>query len=74
MNQSLHIQLQQYKRQKMEVSSALEHLQGSDESYQILGQIMVKKDSQDLIARLQKQQSSLDEQIKILQQQINESS
>ena len=57
----------------MEVLSALEHLKETDESYQLLGQVMVKKSPQELRERLDKQKQSLDAQISTLQQQINES-
>lgn len=78
------LQKKQLNMQIMEVNSALKELESSSESYQIIGNIMLKKDSQrvkeDLnskkehlelkIKTIEKQESTLKEKFKSLQEEI----
>lgn len=73
-----------YKRQVLEIENALSELEGKDTAYQIVGSVMVKKDSTELqqdlsekkeaclikITALEKQESSLRKQVESLQNDV----
>ena len=46
-------QKQQFQRQSLEIDSALAELKNSSEGYQIVGSVMVKKSSEDIIKNLE---------------------
>lgn len=77
-------QKQQYQKQVMEIDSALEELKDQKEAYQIVGTLMLKKDSKDIktnleerknlyegrLEALEKQESKLKEQAKDLREEL----
>lgn len=79
--QQLHVQLQRLHREQVELESAIEELDDTQESYRIVGNLMVKKspaaikkqltvDLEDVSARigsLKKQQQQLREQLEAAQ-------
>jgi prefoldin beta subunit len=82
--QNFNLQKQQLSARQMELESALEHLNSSDVSYKIVGNIMVKSDKaklkQDLeeekrgteirINAVEKQEQQMREKAKSLQQEV----
>ena len=85
--QQYQAQRQQFQSQLVEVESALKELKTSEESYKIIGNIMVKGKREDLekdlssrkemydlrIKNLEKQETKLREKAKELQEQVMES-
>ena len=77
-------QKQQYQKQIMEIDSALEELEGHKEAYQIVGTLMLKKDSKDIkkdleerkemyevrLQSMEKQESKLKEQAESLREEL----
>lgn len=72
-------QKQQFNKQLLEIESALSELNSTEEAYQIVGSVMIKKKSEDLKKDLDEKKElikvrleSLDKQEKTLQQQAQE--
>jgi prefoldin beta subunit len=77
-------QKQQYQKQTMEIDSAITEIKDKKEAYQIVGSLMVKKDSKDIkkdlnerkeiysvrLESLEKQESKLKEQAKSLREEL----
>jgi prefoldin beta subunit len=77
-------QKQQYQKQTMEIDSAIAEIKDKKEAYQIVGSLMVKKDSKDIkkdlnerkeiysvrLESLEKQESKLKEQAKSLREEL----
>lgn len=73
MNQQLYIQRQQFRREQVELESALEQLQDDSVSYKMIGSLMVQQDPKKIKAELQTQLEDVKKQIAILDEQIDES-
>lgn len=82
--QVLGMQKQRFQSQLIEISSALSELEGTDESYKIIGNIMVKTPKDSLIKELEekkeiagirlksieKQEDNIREKMKSLQEEV----
>lgn len=73
MNQQLHIQKQQLKRELVELQSALEQLEDEPETYSMVGSLMIKQDANTVKETLNNKLANVKKQIAILDEQINES-
>ncbi len=67
--QSIMMQKQQFQAQLMEIDSAISELEGSDESYKIVGNIMVKASKEDLNKDLKQKKELVELRIKTLEKQ-----
>jgi prefoldin beta subunit len=54
---SIHDQIQQFKRQLLEVDSALSELSDDSSAYEIVGTVMIKKSGSELIKSLEEKKS-----------------
>ncbi|MFP4523276.1 MAG: prefoldin subunit [Candidatus Nanoarchaeia archaeon] len=66
---SLHSSLQQLQHQEIEIDSALDALQTSEDAYEIIGTVMIKKSSSDLQKSLKEKKSFTQKRKKIFEQQ-----
>ncbi len=62
-------QKQQFQMQLIEVESALDELEGTDEAFKIIGNIMVKSSKEDLLEDLNKKKEMFELRIKTLDKQ-----
>lgn len=67
--QNINAQKQQFSAQLMEIESAIAELAKSSESYKIVGNIMVKKDSKEISADLKKKKEIIEIRIKTFEKQ-----
>ena len=67
--QNLSVQKQQFQSQLIEVESALEEIDNSEESYKIVGTVMIKKDKESLKEELSHKKSAFELRIKTLEDQ-----
>ncbi len=67
--QNINAQKQQFSSQLMEIESAISELAKSNESYKIVGNIMVKKDSKELSEDLKKKKEIIEIRIKTFEKQ-----
>jgi len=67
--QSILAQKQQFQGQMVEVDSALKELEPSEESYKIIGNIMIKSNKADLKKDLEEQKKVAELRIKTLEKQ-----
>jgi prefoldin beta subunit len=65
-------QKQQYQQQLLEVNSAITELEKTLESYKIVGNIMIKSNSKNLINELTEKKEMLNLRIKSLEKQENQ--
>jgi chaperonin cofactor prefoldin len=73
MNQQLHIQKQQLRREQVELQSALEQLEDNPETYSMIGSLMIQQDAVTVKEKLSKKLEDVKKQLVILDEQINES-
>ncbi|MFH2028246.1 MAG: prefoldin subunit beta [Nanoarchaeota archaeon] len=69
--QNLLVQKQQFQSQLVEISSAVTELESSNESYKIIGNIMVSSKKDDLKKELETKKETLNIRIKTLEKQEN---
>lgn len=67
--QNILMQKQQFQAQLMEIDSAINELKGSDESYKIVGNIMVKANKDDLSKDLKQKKELVELRIKTIEKQ-----
>jgi len=67
--QNFNLQKQQLNSKLLESESALEHLDSSEVSYKIIGNIMVKMDKDKLKAQLEEEKGNAEIRIKALEKQ-----
>lgn len=67
--QQLLVQKQSVQSQLVEVESALEELEGSEESWKMIGSIMVKKDPEELKESMQEKKETLELRISSVEKQ-----
>ena len=70
--QNFLIQKQQLHAQLAEIESALRELENSEESYKIVGNIMIKSKKEDLIKDLNSKKEMNDLKVKTLEKQENQ--
>jgi prefoldin beta subunit len=57
--QTFSLQKQNIQSQLMEIESALKELEQSEESYKIIGNVMIKANNESLVSELQEKEASL---------------
>ena len=67
--QSFLAQKQQFQAQVAEIDSALKELNKTEDSYKIVGNIMVKKDKEELIKDLKSKKETFELRLKTLEKQ-----
>ncbi len=67
--QVLGSQKQQFQAQLIEINSALSELEGTDEAYKIIGNIMVRSDKEKLLSDLKEKKEMVEIRIKNLEKQ-----
>ena len=65
------MQKQQFQSQMVELDSALQELKTTNESYKIIGNIMVKTDKEELTKDLEEKKELVDLRIKTIEKQEN---
>ena len=70
--QNILMQKQQFQAQLMEIESALSELKTSEESYKIVGTIMIKSSKEDLDKDLKQKKEIMELRIKTLEKQEKE--
>ena len=67
--QTLNVQKQNFQLQLMELESAIKELKSTRESYRIVGNVMIKKEPDELLKELEEEKQRLELRIKSLDKQ-----
>ncbi len=67
--QTLNVQKQNFQLQLMELESAIKELKSTRESYRIVGNVMIKKEPDELLRELEEEKQRLELRIKSLDKQ-----